>query len=85
VQLESQHDAVAIRAQLRISEGAVSVLDVPSVQLKNESLTDHEALIFVAPVSARATKQISIPSAHRRDVVNADERRKLHAEAPIFA
>ena len=54
------------------------VLCVPTVKLQDESFSGHQALIFIAPMTTRAAKQLSIPGADCRDIVNADEGCKLH-------
>jgi hypothetical protein len=48
------------------------VFHIPSMQLQNEMFAGHEALIFVTSMSACAAKQLSIPSADCRDIVNAN-------------
>jgi hypothetical protein len=53
--------------------------------LQNELSTVHEALIFITTVSAGAAKQLLIPGADCRDVVNADEGCQLHADDSFVA
>jgi hypothetical protein len=49
------------------------VVSIPTMQLQNEPITIHEALIFFATMSAGAAKQALIPGTDGRNIVNADE------------
>ena len=48
------------------------VLSIPTMQLQDELPSVHEALIFIAAMSAGAAEQLLIPSADRRNIVNTD-------------
>jgi hypothetical protein len=56
----------------------MAVLHIPSMQLQDELTASHEPLIFITPMSTAAAKQLPIPDATGRDVVNADEGGQLH-------
>ena len=55
VELEPQHDAVAVRAKSGISKRTMIVLHIPSMQLQHELSARHEPLVFIASMSAGAT------------------------------
>jgi hypothetical protein len=59
------------------------VVSIPTMQLQNELIAVHEALIFFATMSAGAAKQLLIPSTDGRNIVNADERCQLHAKGSL--
>ena len=61
------HDQACDFVLGRVAEGAA-----------NARLDRHEPLIFITPMSTGAAKQLPIPDATGRDVVNADEGRQLH-------
>jgi hypothetical protein len=54
------------------------VLHIPTMQLQNELPASNKPLIFMTPMSAGAAKQLLVPAAAGRDIVNADEGRQLH-------
>jgi hypothetical protein len=58
---------------------------VPPVQLKDQLVTSHKPLIFNTPMPAGAAKQLPIPKAAGRDIVNADEGRQLHVKTSDVA
>ncbi len=53
------------------------VLHIPTMQLQNKLPAGDEPLIFISPMSAGAAKQLPVPSAAGRDIVNADEGREV--------
>jgi hypothetical protein len=60
----------------------VVMVHIPSMKLQDELVTSHEPLILVPSVSATATKQLLVPGADCRDIVNADEGRQFNG-APL--
>jgi hypothetical protein len=56
------------------------VFHIPTMQLQNELPPVHKALVFVTPMSGGAAKQLSIPGADCRNIVNADEGGQLHVQ-----
>jgi len=80
VQLEPQNDAISVWSKGRISERTMIVFRIPSVQLQNELVARHEALILVTPMPARAAEKLLVPSADCWHIVNTDEGRKSHVE-----
>ena len=61
------------------------VLYIPSMQLQDELTAGHKPLIFITPMPTGAAKQLLIPGATGRDIVNADEGRKLHVVGSYVA
>jgi hypothetical protein len=84
-ELEPQQDAVTVRTKFWISEWSMFVLHIPSMQLQDELTASHKPLIFITPMSAGAAKQLLIPGAAGRDIVNANEGRQLHVESSDVA
>jgi hypothetical protein len=61
------------------------VLNIPSMQLQDELTAGLKPLIFIARMSTGAAKQLPIPGATGRDIVNADEGREMHVESSDVA
>jgi hypothetical protein len=51
------------------------------MQLKDELAASHEPVIFITPMPTGAAKQLPIPGATGRDIVNTNEGRQLHVES----
>jgi hypothetical protein len=75
VEFEPQQDAIAVRATIGISERTVVVFHIPSMQLQDEPLASRQPFILLTPVAAGAAKQLLVPSAAGRNIVDADEGR----------
>ena len=61
------------------------VLHIPTMQLQNELPAVDKPLIFITPMSAGAAKQLPVPGAAGRDIVDADEGRKVHVVGSYVA
>lgn len=72
-----QH-SVAVGLDIWITNGAVVMLDLPPVKLKDQSAVDDEALVLRPAVGAPAAEQLLIPAAARLNVFDADERLWMH-------
>ena len=67
-------------SELRIADGAVMMLEVPAMQLKNQPAIGHEPFIIRPAVVTPAAEQPLIPAAAGFNVIHANERLRLHAE-----
>lgn len=77
VHFKPQQHAVADR-QFGIANGAVMMIDLPVVQLKNEPPVRHQPFIVWAAMGALAVEQSLIPAAAGFDIADADERLWAH-------
>ena len=84
IELEPQEHTVAVRASVCVADGAVVMLDVPGVQLKDELAVDGQPLVLRAAVRALAAEQALIPAAARLDVLDGDQGLRAHV-GPQFS
>jgi len=74
IQLKPQENAISIRPKLGIPEWTVVMLDMPIVQLQDQSSMRDQPLILRPAVVAPATQETLIPATARLDVMHANER-----------
>ena len=72
VNLEPQKHAVSVGFVVRIADRAVMMLDVESVQLKNQHTVRYQTLVLFAAVRALASEETLIPAAARFDIGHCD-------------
>ena len=72
VDLKPQEDAVSVRLEIWISNRTVMVLDIPSVQLKDQLAADNKAFILRSAVRTLAAEQLLVPSTACLDVADAN-------------
>ena len=77
VHFEPQERAVSGR-NVWIANGAVMIVPVPAVQLKNEAPLRNEPLIIRSTMGALAVEQMLIPAAAGLDIADANERLRAH-------
>ncbi len=78
--LEPKQHSVPV-GLLRITDGAMVVLDLPLVELENQPAADHETLVIRPAVGALTTEQALIPAAARFNVIGTDERLWMHVHS----
>lgn len=72
VHFKPEEHAVSMR-ELRIADGAVMMLHVPTMQLKHQPAVRNEPLILAAAMVAFATEETLIPAAARLNIAHANE------------
>jgi len=77
--LKPQEHSVSM-SELRIADGAVVMLDIPAMQLKNQPAIGQEPFIIRPAVVAPTAEQPLIPAAAGFNVLHTNERLRLHAE-----
>ena len=79
IHFEPQQRPVS-RRNIGIANGAVMIVPVPAMQLKNEASLRNEPLIIRAAVRALTAQQMLIPAAAGLDVTDANERLGTHGQ-----
>ncbi len=82
VDLKPEKHTVSIRSDVWISDAAMVMLDVPSVQLKNQPAVRNEPLILSAAMRTLTAKQVLIPAAARLNIAHADKGLGMHTNFP---
>lgn len=77
IDLEPQEDAVAVR-EAGVADGAVMVLDFPTVQLQDQSSLRNEPFVIGSAMVAPAAQEPLVPTAAGFDIAHADERLWVH-------
>ena len=81
VDLKPEQDPVAVRLGLGITDGAMMVLDIPSVQLKDQLAPYLKTLILRPAMGTLTAEQALIPPAACLNVIHAKERLWMHVHA----
>jgi hypothetical protein len=76
--LKPQEHAISVWFKIGISNGAMMMLHLPSVQLQNQSALRNQSFILGTAMCALATKQLLIPTAARFDITHANEWLWMH-------
>ena len=83
VDLEPQEYTVSVGFEIWIPDGAMMVLDIPSVQLHDQPAVRDQPFIFGAAMPALTTQQTLKPATARFDIVNANERLWVHRSSAV--
>jgi len=67
-----QQNSVSVRLGLRISDGAMIVPDIPSVQLKDQLVVHHQSFVLRTAMRALAAKQSMIPTTACLNITHAN-------------
>ena len=84
LEFEPQDHAIAIWLEVRVAQRAVTMLDLPPVQLQHKSAVRVEALVLRAAMTACATEKLPIPAAAGLDISDANERCQMHGGARVI-
>ena len=77
-EFKPQEHAVSVRPDGGISDAAMMMRHIPSVQLKNQPAVGNEPLILGSAVAALAAKETLIPATARLDIGYANEWLWIH-------
>ena len=78
VEFKPQKHAVSVWCDVGISESAMVMLHIPSVQLKNQPAVRNEPLILAPAMGALAPKETLIPATARLDIGHANKWLRVH-------
>ena len=72
VEFKPQEHAVSVWRDVGISDAGMMMLNIPSVQLKNQPAVRNEPLVLGAAMGALAAKETLIPATARLDIGHAN-------------
>ena len=72
IELKPQENAVSIRFDIWIPDWPMMVLNIPSVQLKDQAITRDQSLILGAAMRTLTAKETLIPATARLNISHAN-------------
>ena len=78
VEFKPQEHAVPVWCDVGISDAGMMMLNIPSVQLKNQPAVRNEPLVVGSPMGALAAKETLIPATARLDIGHANKWLWIH-------
>lgn len=81
--LKPQQHSISIRFVISVGDRAMMMLDVETVQLKDDLSVENQLLILASAMIALAAEQTLVPPAACFYVGNSDERLWAHLDASV--
>ena len=83
VDFKPEEHAISVRLDVWISNRAMMMLDLPSVQLQNQPAVRNEPLIVRPAMRTLTAQEPLVPAAARLNVTRANERLWTHKRASL--